>query len=117
MAAGPRFAQYSAIIQAARSGLGIGLCRASWWRTNWLAVTCTACGASVVVDQGHYLCVRPDRLDLPAFGVFREWLLEQGAVAGSHGIVGASLITTPGGAVPVLPGNRLAIDRQIRYFA
>ena len=81
VAAGPRFAQYSAIIQAARSGWASAWCRASWWRTNWLAVTCTACGASVVVDQGHYLCVRPDRLDLPAFGVFREWLLEQGALS------------------------------------
>lgn len=31
------------------------------------------------VDQGHYLCYRPDRLDLPAFAAFREWILGEGA--------------------------------------
>ena len=81
VAAGPRFAQYSAIIQAARSGWASAWCRASWWRTNWLAVTCTALRRVGSGGPGHYLCVRPDRLDLPAFGVFREWLLEQGALS------------------------------------
>jgi DNA-binding transcriptional LysR family regulator len=37
------------------------------------------CGTSVRVDQGYYLCYRPDRLDLPAFVAFREWILEEGA--------------------------------------
>lgn len=36
-------------------------------------------GTSVRVDQGHYLYYRPDRLDLPAFVAFREWILEEGA--------------------------------------
>ena len=79
---GPRFAQYSAIIQAARSGLGIGLVPRILVEDELAGGDLySPCGASVVVDQGHYLCVRPDRLDLPAFGVFREWLLEQGALS------------------------------------
>lgn len=82
VAAGPRFAQYSAIIQAARSGLGIGLVPRILVEDELAGGDLySPCGASVVVDQGHYLCVRPDRLDLPAFGVFREWLLEEGALS------------------------------------
>lgn len=30
------------------------------------------------MNQGHYLCYRPDRLDLPAFAAFRAWLLDEG---------------------------------------
>ena len=68
--------------QAARSGLGIGLVPRILVEDELAGGDLySPCGASVVVDQGHYLCVRPDRLDLPAFGVFREWLLEQGALS------------------------------------
>jgi DNA-binding transcriptional LysR family regulator len=35
----------------------------------------------VSVNQGHYLCYRPDRLDLPAFAAFREWLLDEGTAS------------------------------------
>jgi len=34
-----------------------------------------------VNQGGHYLCYRPDRLDLPAFVAFREWLLEEGVAS------------------------------------
>ena len=100
------------------AGWASAWCRASWWRTNWLAVTCTALRRVGSGGPGT-LSVRAARPAGPA-RVRRLSGMAAGtgrAVAGSHGIVGASLITTPGGAVPVLPGNRLAIDRQIRHFA
>lgn len=37
------------------------------------------CGSPVMVDQGRYLCYRPDRLAMPDFDAFRAWILEQGA--------------------------------------
>ena len=66
--AGPRFAQYSALIQAALSGLGIGLVPKLLVQEELaLGLLLSPCGTPVSVNQGHYLCYRPDRLDLPAF--------------------------------------------------
>lgn len=77
--AGPRFAQYTSLIQAVLSGLGLGLV------PRILVLEELAddslhipCGTSVAVDQGHYLCYRADRLKLPAFAAFRAWVLEEG---------------------------------------
>src|SRR5450830_553766 len=78
--AGPRFAQYSALIQAALNGLGIGLVPSLLVQKEFAEGSLLSpCGSAVHVNQGHYLCYRPDRLDLPAFLTFREWLLQEGA--------------------------------------
>ena len=77
--AGPRFAQYSAQIQAALNGLGVGLVPALLVQQEFSdGSLLSPCGSAIRVDQGHYLCYRADRLDLPAFAAFREWLLREG---------------------------------------
>lgn len=77
--AGPRFAQYSALIQAALNGLGIGLVPRLLVQQELADGSLESpCGRAVLVDQGHYLCFRPDRLELPAFAAFREWVLTEG---------------------------------------
>ncbi len=77
--AGPRFAQYSALIQAALNGLGIGLVPALLVQQEFSEGSLLSpCGSAIRVDQGHYLCYRPDRLDLPSFTAFRAWLLGEG---------------------------------------
>ncbi len=79
VAAGPRFAQYSALIQAARSGLGVGLVPRVLVEDELTDGNLhSPCGEAVAVEQGHYLCYRPDRLNLPAFAAFRDWVLAEG---------------------------------------
>ncbi|MCS4510298.1 LysR substrate-binding domain-containing protein [Xylophilus ampelinus] len=81
--AGPRFAQYSALIQAALNGLGIGLVPRLLVEDELREGSLLSpCGAPVSIDQGHYLCYRPDRLEPPAFAAFRAWLLTEGRRAG-----------------------------------
>ena len=77
--AGPRFAQYTALIQAVRCGLGLGFV------PRFLVEDELRDGALVVpfeeqiaVEHGHYLCYRPDRMHLPAFVALRDWLLAEG---------------------------------------
>ncbi len=75
---GPRFAQYSAVIQAAASGLGVGLVpRILVLEELANAAVVVPCGQSIVVDQGHYLCFKPERSDLPVLAAFRSWILQQ----------------------------------------
>lgn len=78
---GPRFAQYSALIQAAVSGLGVGLVPEVLVLDELArGELVVPCGESVEVDQGHYLCFTADRLNLPVFSAFRNWILKQGAM-------------------------------------
>lgn len=80
--AGPRFAQYSSLIQAVQSGLGLGLVPRLLVLDELAEGSLRIpCGAPVSVDQGHYLCYRADRLHLPAFAAFRSWLLAQGKMS------------------------------------
>jgi LysR family transcriptional regulator, glycine cleavage system transcriptional activator len=77
--AGPRFAQYSSLIQAALSGLGVGLVPKILVQEEMTdGSLLSPCGEPVTVDQGHYLCYRPERLNLPTFTAFRDWLLVEG---------------------------------------
>jgi len=76
--AGPRFAQYSALIQAVLSGLGVGLVPKILIEEELADGRATALGQIVEMDQGHYLCFMPNRLDRPIFAAFRNWILEQG---------------------------------------
>ena len=75
---GPHFAQYSAVIQAVLSRLGIGLV------PRFLVENQIQEGRIVVIStlideaQGHYLCYRSERIERPVFSTFRAWLLEQG---------------------------------------
>lgn len=73
---GPRFAQYSALIQAACSGLGAGLVPRVLVEDELArGALCIPCGSAVAIDQGHYLCYPADRLDHPVFQAFRGWIL------------------------------------------
>jgi LysR family transcriptional regulator, glycine cleavage system transcriptional activator len=76
--AGPRFAQYSAVIQAALSGLGVGLVpKILVLEELRLGSLQTPLKQSVNVDQGHYLCFRSESINLPAFSAFRSWVLAE----------------------------------------
>lgn len=75
---GPRFAQYSAVIQAVLSGLGVGLVPKILVEEELQEGRLLTFGESIYVDQGHYLCFREDKLERPVFAAFRSWLLGQG---------------------------------------
>ena len=75
---GPRFAQYSAVIQAAVSGLGVGLVpRILVLEELAKKSVASPCGHAIMVDQGHYLCFKADRVDVPVLAAFRSWILHQ----------------------------------------
>lgn len=75
---GPRFVQYSAIIQSVLSGLGIGLVPRIFVEDELQSGQALVFGDPINVDQGHYLCYNANRLERPVFAAFRDWLLEQG---------------------------------------
>ena len=76
---GPRFAQYSALIQAARCGLGIAFVPLILVEDELAeGVLVTPFDGSTAVEHGHYLCYRPDRMQFPAFAQLRQWLLAEG---------------------------------------
>lgn len=79
---GPRFEQYSVLLQAAEAGMGVGLVPA------FLAREAVAAGRLVepvdagvdVPCHGHYLCYPRERLQQrTALQQFREWMLAQAA--------------------------------------
>jgi LysR family glycine cleavage system transcriptional activator len=73
---GPRFAQYSAVIQAVISGLGVGLVpRILVLEELADASVLVPCGEAITVDQGHYLCFKAERADVPVLAAFRSWIL------------------------------------------
>lgn len=80
---GPRFAQYSAVIEAACSGLGVGLVPRMLVARHLQQGQLHGLFEFSDADQGHYLCFRDERLAFPAFSAFRSWLLAQGSCATS----------------------------------
>jgi LysR family transcriptional regulator, glycine cleavage system transcriptional activator len=81
--AGPRFAQYSSLIQAAVSGLGVGLVPRALiqdeLKNGTLASLESATEVSqIIVEQGHYLCYAHEKINLPVFAAFRQWILLEG---------------------------------------
>jgi LysR family glycine cleavage system transcriptional activator len=76
---GPRFEQYSVLIQAAQAGLGLALVPAFLVRDNLAAGTLIEpLTAPIEVDHGHYLCYWPERIETrPALRLFRQWVLAQ----------------------------------------
>lgn len=85
MLPGPRFAQYTALIQAAANGLGVGLAPRVLVQDALNAGSLRlACEDAMTFDQGHYLCYRVDRQDFPVFNAFRDWVMAQvGAEGGT----------------------------------
>ena len=72
---GPRFAQYSAMIQAVVSGLGVGLVpRILVLDELSSGSVVVPCGKAITVDQGHYLCFKAERMHVPVLAAFRSWL-------------------------------------------
>ena len=78
---GPRFAQYSAVIEAACSGLGVGLVPRMLAARHLQQGLLQGLFEFSDADQGHHLCFRDERLAFPAFSAFRSWLLAQGSGA------------------------------------
>jgi LysR family transcriptional regulator, glycine cleavage system transcriptional activator len=74
---GPRFAQYSAIIQASLSGLGISLVPRVLVEEELEVGKLVTVGVPVSLEQGHYLCFDDSRLERPIFAAFRSWMLAQ----------------------------------------
>lgn len=77
--AGPRFEQYSVLIQAAQAGLGLALIPAFLVRDNLAAGTLVEpLTAPIDVDHGHYLCYFKERIETrPGLKRFREWVLSR----------------------------------------
>ncbi|WP_432261103.1 LysR substrate-binding domain-containing protein [Cupriavidus sp. TMH.W2] len=77
--AGPRFEQYSVLIQATQAGLGLALVPGFLVHDNLAAGTLIEpLAAPIDVEQGHYLCYFPERLETrPHLKGFRDWLLAQ----------------------------------------
>lgn len=76
---GPRFAQYSSVIQAAVSGLGVGLVpRILVADEITQGVLATLDEPPLVIEQGHYFCYRPESGNAPILNAFREWILAEG---------------------------------------
>ena len=75
---GPRFTQYSAIIQAVMSGLGVGLVPKILVEKQLQDGKAISFCSLIDEDQGHYLCFKSDRPNRPAFTAFRSWIIEQG---------------------------------------
>lgn len=76
---GPRFEQYSVLFQAAQAGLGLALVPAFLVADNLAAGTLIEpIAAPIEVDQGHYLCYFPERIETrPPLAQFRRWVLSQ----------------------------------------
>lgn len=75
---GPRFDQYSAVIQAAISGLGVALVPRVLVEEE-LERGSLLCpfDQTLVVGQGHFLCYRPDRAASPLLAAFKGWIQAQ----------------------------------------
>ncbi|MBS1227363.1 MAG: Transcriptional regulator, LysR family [Proteobacteria bacterium] len=74
---GPRFTQYSAVIQAVMSGLGVALVPRVLVTTQLQEGRVLVFSSFCYERQGHYLCFRPDKLERPVLSAFRSWLHEQ----------------------------------------
>ncbi|WP_263769275.1 LysR substrate-binding domain-containing protein [Propionivibrio soli] len=72
---GFRFAQYSAVIQAALNGLGVGLVPRVLVARQLRSGNLLAFNDAAYRDQGFFLCYAPECLGKPAFAAFRSWLL------------------------------------------
>ena len=74
---GPCFAQYSAVIQAVMSGLGIALVPRFLVDAQLQDGRVVAFSNLSCKDQGHYICFRSEKLERSVFSAFRLWLREQ----------------------------------------
>ncbi|MCA0239603.1 MAG: LysR family transcriptional regulator [Proteobacteria bacterium] len=74
---GPRFVQYTAIIQGVLSGLGVGLVPRILVDEEIAAGALLVFGDAVTMENGHYLCFVASQLERPLFAAFRSWVLAQ----------------------------------------
>ncbi|CBW77178.1 Transcriptional regulators, LysR family (plasmid) [Mycetohabitans rhizoxinica HKI 454] len=73
--AGPRFTQYSAIIQAVVNGLGAGLVPRILVEEELAQGVVLQLGPALEFNLGHYLCFNPNRMNRPIFAAFHSWIL------------------------------------------
>jgi DNA-binding transcriptional LysR family regulator len=83
---GPRFTQYSAVIQAAMSGLGIALVPRFLVNTQLQNGCIVAFSSLCYEDQGHYICFRAEKLERPILSAFRLWLRDQKETGTERGL-------------------------------
>jgi LysR family transcriptional regulator, glycine cleavage system transcriptional activator len=75
---GPHFEQYSVLIQAVMSDLGLALVPEFLVQNELTSgALLRAFDAPVDLKEGHYLCYRADRLEAKRVSQFRQWLLTQ----------------------------------------
>lgn len=75
---GPRFTQYSAIIQAVVNGLGVGLVPRILVEEELAQGILLQLGPVLEFNLGHYLCFNPNRINRPIFAAFHSWMLTLG---------------------------------------
>ena len=81
--AGPRFDQYSLLIQAVVAGLGVALVPECLVREELASGKVRAVYSNTIKGwKGYYLCYPEDRQHLPALVAFRSWLLGQASTKG-----------------------------------
>ena len=75
---GPRFNQYSLIIRAAVSGVGVGIVPTCLIEEELKSgVLVEPLGRRYTGRDGYYLCATPEKSNLPAFRLFMTWVREQ----------------------------------------
>lgn len=75
---GPRFNQYSLIIRAAVSGVGVGVVPTCLIEEELRSgVLVEPLGRRFTGRDGYYLCATPEKSNLPAFKLFVKWVREQ----------------------------------------
>jgi DNA-binding transcriptional LysR family regulator len=75
---GPRFNQYSLIIRAAVSGVGVGIVPTCLIEEELKSgVLVEPLGRRYTGRDGYYLCATPEKSNLPAFRLFMTWVRDQ----------------------------------------
>lgn len=113
---GPRFNQYSLIIRAAVSGVGVGVVPTCLIEEELRSgALVEPLGRRYTGRDGYYLCATPEKSNLPAFRLFMNWVREQVGAQEQEAreLVGrAGSLTRPGR--PAVPSGLVRPPRSKR---